>query len=161
VELYLRVRQSVFVAGRSRRETARLFGIARKTVDKLCTVSVPPGYRRRAAPTKPTLDEFTGIIDPILAEDQRMPQKQRHTATRIYERLRDEYGFMGKYTIVKGYIHDRQLRSKQMFVPLHHPAGHAQAEFGDAMGVIGGVAQKIHFFCLDLPQSDAIFVRLS
>ena len=33
VELYLRVRQSVFVEGRSRRETARLFGIARKTVD--------------------------------------------------------------------------------------------------------------------------------
>jgi hypothetical protein len=68
---------------------------------------------------------------------------------------------VGKYTIVKGYSHDRQLRSKQRFVPLHHPAGHAQAEFGDAMGVIGGVAQKIHFFCLDLPQSDAIFVRLS
>ena len=47
VELYLRVRQSVFVAGRSRRETARLFGIARKTVDKMCTFSAPPGYRRR------------------------------------------------------------------------------------------------------------------
>jgi transposase len=159
VELYLRVRQSVFVEGRSRRETARLFGIARKTVDKMCTFSVPPGYRRSAVPTKPKLDEFTGIIDQILAEDQRMPQKQRHTAKRIYERLRDEYGFVGKYTIVKGYIHDRQLRSKEMFIPLHHPAGHAQADFGEAMGVIGGVAQKIHFFCMDLPQSDAIFVK--
>ena len=46
-----------------------------------------------------------------------------------------------------------------MFVPLHHPAGHAQVDFGEAMGVIAGVAQKIHFFCLDLPQSDAIFVK--
>ena len=37
VELYLRVRQSVFVEGRSRRETARLFGIARKTVEAYLT----------------------------------------------------------------------------------------------------------------------------
>jgi transposase len=159
VELYLRVRQSVFVEGRSRRETARLFGIARKTVDKMCTFSVPPGYRRSSAPSRPKLDGFTGIIDQILANDQHMPPKQRHTAKRIYDRLRNEYGFAGKYTIVKGYIHDRQLRSKEMFVPLHHPAGHAQVDFGEAMAVIGGVAQKIHFFCMDLPHSDAIFVK--
>jgi len=109
VDLYLRVRQSVFVEGRSRRETARLFGIARKTVDKMCTFSVPPGYRRQSVPTRPKLDGFTAIIDQILADDQRMPHKQRHTAKRIWERLCDEYGFSGRYTIVKGYVHDRQL----------------------------------------------------
>ena len=79
VELYLRVRQSVFVEGRSRRETARLFGIARKTVDKMCAFSAPPGYRRRSPAVKPKLDGFTGIIDQILADDQRMPAKQKHT----------------------------------------------------------------------------------
>jgi hypothetical protein len=47
VDLYLLVRQSVFIEGRSRRETARIFGIARKTVDKMCAFSVPPGYRRK------------------------------------------------------------------------------------------------------------------
>jgi len=159
VDLYLRVRQSVFVEGRSRRETARLFGIARKTVDKMCTFSVPPGYRRQSVPTRPKLDGFTAIIDQILADDQRMPHKQRHTAKRIWERLCDEYGFAGRYTIVKGYVHDRQLRSKEMFIPLHHPAGHAQVDFGEAMAKIGGVARKIHFFCMDLPHSDAIFVK--
>ena len=46
-----------------------------------------------------------------------------------------------------------------MFVPLHHPAGHAQVDFGEAMGLIGGVARKLHFFCMDLPHSDAIFVK--
>src|SRR3954469_10145016 len=159
VDLYLRVRQSVFVEGRSRRETARLFGNARKTVDKMCTFSVPPGYRRQSVPTRPKLDGFTAIIDQILADDQRMPHKQRHTAKRIWERLCDEYGFSGRYTIVKGYVHDRQLRSKEMFIPLHHPAGHAQVDFGEAMAKIGGVARKIHFFCMDLPHSDAIFVK--
>jgi hypothetical protein len=46
-----------------------------------------------------------------------------------------------------------------MFVPLAHAPGHAQADFGEAMVVIGGVEQKAHFFALDLPFSDACFVR--
>ena len=39
-----------------------------------------------------------------------------------------------------------------------HPPGHAQADFGEAIGVIGGVERKIHFLAMDLPHSDAIFV---
>ncbi len=159
VELYYRVRQSVFNEGRSRRETARHFGISRKTVDKMCVYSAPPGYRRKGPPAKPKLDGFTGIIDQILASDLSMPRKQRHTAKRIFERLRDEYGFKGKQTIVKDYVRDRKISSKQMFVPLHHPPGHAQVDFGEAIGVIGGVSQKIHYFCMILPHSDAIFVK--
>jgi hypothetical protein len=46
-----------------------------------------------------------------------------------------------------------------MFVPLAHPPGHAQADFGEAVAVIGGERQKVHFFCLDLPHSDAGFVK--
>ena len=47
-----------------------------------------------------------------------------------------------------------------MFVPLHHPAGHAQADFGEAMAVIGGVARKkVHFLAFDLPHSNACFVK--
>jgi transposase len=159
VELYLLVRQSVFMEGRSRRETARLFGIARKTVDKMCTFSVPPGYRRSSPPARPKLDGFTGIIDQIRADDAKMPAKQRHTAKRIFERLVAEHGFTGKYTIIKDYVHEQQLRSKEMFVPLHHPAGHAQVDFGEAIAVVGGVECKIHFFCMDLPHSDAPFVK--
>ena len=45
-----------------------------------------------------------------------------------------------------------------MFVPLAHPPGHAQVDFGEAIGVIGGVERKIHFFAFDLPHSDACFV---
>ena len=61
---------------------------------------------------KPKLDGVTGIIDQILADDQRMPAKQKHTAKRIFERLRDKYGFAGHYTIVKSYIHDRQVSAE-------------------------------------------------
>src|SRR5882757_3636507 len=45
-----------------------------------------------------------------------------------------------------------------MFVPLEHPPGHAQVDFGEALAVIGGIERKIHFFAFDLPHSDACFV---
>ncbi|WP_346137064.1 IS21 family transposase, partial [Streptomyces carpaticus] len=74
-------------------------------------------------------------------------------------RLRDECGFDGSYTIVKDYVRDRKRTGKEMFVPLSHPPGHAQADFGEALVVIGGVEQKAHFFALDLPHSDACYIR--
>ena len=46
-----------------------------------------------------------------------------------------------------------------MFVPLSHPPGHAQCDFGEALVVIGGVEQKAHCFVIDLPHSDGCFVK--
>ena len=57
-----------------------------------------------ASARRPKLDAFTGVIDQILREDQARPKKQRHTAKRIGERLRAEYGFTGGDTIVKAYV---------------------------------------------------------
>jgi transposase len=59
---------------------------------------------------------------------------------------------------VKDYVAGRHRRAQEMFVPLVHPPGHAQVDFGEAIGVIGGVERKIHFFAFDLPHSDACFV---
>ena len=88
-----------------------------------------------------------------------MPRKQRHTAKRIFERLRDEYGFEGQYTIVKDYVREHRRRSQEMFVPLSHPPGDAQCDFGEARVIISGVEQKAHCFVLDLPHSDGCFVK--
>ena len=159
VELYGRVRHACHVEGLSQREAARRFGIHRNTVRKMLAFSVPPGYRRTKPPLRPKLEAFTAIIDAILAADGASPPKQRHTAKRIYERLRAEHGFAGGYTTVKDYVRERRQRRREVFVPLVHPPGHAQADFGEAVAVIGGVRQKIHFFCLDLPHSDAGFVK--
>jgi transposase len=159
VELYGRVRHACHVEGLSQREAARRFGIHRNTVRKMLAFSVPPGYRRAKPPPRPKLGAFTAIIDQILAADCSAPLKQRHTAKRIFERLRAENGYAGSYTTVKAYVHEHRARSQEMFVPLAHPPGHAQADFGEAVAVIGGVRQKIHFFCLDLPHSDAGFLK--
>ena len=159
VELYARVRHACHVEGLSQREAARRFGIDPKTVAKMLRHAVPPGYRRTKPPARPKLDAFTAIIDQILTSDRSAPPKQRHTAKRIHDRLRAEYGFVGGYTTVKDYVREQRARTREVFVPLAHPPGHAQVDFGEAVAVIGGVRQKIHFFCLDLPHSDAGFVK--
>ncbi len=141
------------------REASREFGLHRDTVRKMLQYSVPPGYRRQRAAQRPKLEPYTGVIDRILEEDKGVPKKQRHTAKRISERLRAEYGFRGGYTIVKDYVRERRLRLREMYVPLVHPTGHAQCDFGQAKAVIGGVERKIHYFVLDLPHSDGCFVK--
>jgi transposase len=158
VELYGRVRHAVQIEGISARAAAERFGINPRTVAKMLKFSVPPGYVRTKPPFRPKLDPFTGVIDAIMAADKDRPKKQRHTAKRIFERLRDEHDFTGGMTIVKDYVAGWRQRTQEMFVPLVHPPGHAQADFGEATGVIGGVERKIHFLAIDLPHSDAIFV---
>lgn len=121
--------------------------------------SVPPGYQRSKPVRRPRLEGFTGFIDVILHDDKTQPKKQHHSAKRIFERLREEHGFKGGYTIVKDYVREKTQRSQEMFVPLVHPPGHAQVDFGEAVVKIAGVKQKAHFLVMDLPHSDAGFVK--
>ena len=143
----------------SRREAARVFNLHRETVGKMLACSAPPGYRRQSPPRRPKLEPFTPIIDRILENDLRVPRKQRHTAQRIFQRLRDEHRFSGGYTIVKDYVREHRRQAREMFVPLSHSPGHAQCDFGEALVVIGGVEQKAHCFVLDLPHSDGCFIK--
>ena len=159
MELYAAVRRSVYVEGLSERAAARRFGLARETVRKMLRYRLPPGYRRAQPIRRPKLDAFTGVIDQILREDQSRPKKQRHTAKRIGERLRAEYGFTGGDTIVKAYVRAQRLGGQEMFVPLAHPPGDAQADFGEALVVIAGVECKAHYLVVDLPHSDDGFVK--
>ena len=145
--------------GLSERAAARRFGLARETVRKMLRDRRPPGYRRGQPARRPKLDAFTGVIDQILREDQARPKKQRHTAKRIGERLRAEYGFTGGDTIVKAYVRAQRLGGQEMFVPLTHPPGDAQADFGEALVVIAGVEQKAHYLVVDLPHRDDGFVQ--
>ena len=159
VELYGRVRLAVLRDGLSGREAARLFGIDRGTVAKILKHLVPPGYRRAMPVRRPKLAEHVGFIEQILDEDETAPRKQRHTAQRLFERLRDERGYDGSYSTVRDYVRPRRQARKEVFVPLRHQPGHAQADFGEAVVVLGGVERKVRFFVMDLPQSDAIFVK--
>ena len=158
MEIYGRVRRAVRVEGKSQRAVAREFGLSRDTVRKMLEYAVPPGYRRQQPIKRPKLGPWLGVIDAILNDDKQRPAKQRHTSKRIFERLKEEHGFTGGYTIVKDYVRTATLRRQEMFVPLMHPAGEAQVDFGEALVVIAGVEQKAHYLAMDLPHSDDCFV---
>jgi len=59
---------------------------------------------------------------------------------------------------VKDYLRSSKLGSREMFVPLVHPAGEAQADIGEAVVAIGGVESKALYLAMDLPHSDDCFV---
>ncbi|MGB9202801.1 MAG: IS21 family transposase [Terriglobales bacterium] len=158
VEIYGRIRRAVLVEGRSQRSVAREFGLARVTVRKMLGYSIPPGYRRKEPVKRPKLGPWLGVIDAILEEDKKQPAKQRHTAKRIFDRLRAEHAFGGGYTIVKDYVRSASLRQREVFIPLVHGAGTAQADFGEAVVIVGGEQQKAHYLAIDLPHSDDCFV---
>src|SRR3954454_12005190 len=140
------------------RQAAREFGLSRKSIRKMLQFSLPPGYARKKPVQRPKLGPWQGVIDQILLEDQSQPKKQRHTAKRVWDRLKAEHRFDGGYTIVKDYVRQARLQRKEVFVPLAHPPGDAQADFGEALVVIAGAEQKAHFQCFDLPHSDDCFV---
>ena len=66
VESYAAVRRFVFLEGHSRREAARVFGLSRDTIAKMCRYSAPPGYVRSGPATKPKLGPLVPVIEAIL-----------------------------------------------------------------------------------------------
>ena len=113
VELYGLVRRAVMLEGLSHRATARRFGIDRGTVAKMIRHPTPPGYQRKIPVRRPKLAEHEAFIGQILDNDERAPAKQRHTAQRIFERLRDERGFDGGYSTVRDYVRSRRRVRKE------------------------------------------------
>ena len=159
VELYAKIRRAVLIDGLSRRDAAKRFGVHRNSISKMLRYSVPPGYRRRERPVSRKLGGHTEWIDQVLESDRNVHKKQRHTAQRIFDRLRDEEGYLGGHTIVREYVAQKLLRTREMFVPLSHRPGHAQADFGEADAIIASKKVRFHYFCVDLPHSDGCFVK--
>lgn len=159
VETYLKVRQAYYNESKSTRQIARELGITRWSVRKMIKNAGPPGYTRQQEIISAKLKDHITWMDEILEADKKAHPKQRHTAKRLYDRLREERSFTGKYTIVREYVARKRLRSKEMFVPLSHDPGMAQCDFGEAQVRIKGLLCKAHYLVMQLPFSDAVFVK--
>jgi transposase len=122
------------------RQAAREFGLSRKTIRKMLEFSVPPGYKEEAG-SRPETGPWLGIMDQSW---KRMKPGEKATAYGTAD-LRPAQG----RARLPGGLHDREglcaearLRHKEVFVPLTHPPGDAQADFGEALAVVDGVEQK-------------------
>jgi transposase len=153
------IRRAVLVQGASKRAVCRQYKIAHKTLNKILAHSEPPGYRQSMPRPRIKLAPYLPIIEEILAADRAAPAKQRHTAKRIFERLRDEHGYDGGITQVKVAVARLRRHAAEVFVPLAHEPGRAQFDFGEAAVTIAGQSCKAHFAVMSLPYSDAFFIR--
>ena len=157
MENWAEIRRRVLVDGLSKRAACREYDLHWDTLTKILSHAEPPGYRRTAPRPRPKLDPFLGVIHQILEGDKKAPRKQRHTAIRIFQRLRDEHGYRGGLTVVKEAVAAWRLRSAEVFVPLAHPPGEAQVDFGEAEVTLDGRPAKVAVFVMTLPYSDALF----
>ena len=145
--------------GMSIREIARTFHHSRRKVrDVLRGAGEPTKYRTRLTQPAPRLGAYHEIILEILQQDESEPPKQRHTVTRIFERLRDEHGYSGSYSTVRRFVIKHRQQHKETFIPLdHQPGQRIEADFGEIQVDFPEGRRKVNVLILVWSHSNAPF----
>lgn len=109
-------------------------------------------------PWKPQIDQW-------LKDDLKAPRKQRHTAHRVFERLKEIYeDFNCSYRTVASYVklkkEELNLREDEPILPLIHRPGECQGDFGAVDFIENGVRISGKFFVLDFPYSNCAFAQI-
>lgn len=143
--------------GDSISEIARKTGVSRNTVYKYLEKDdfSPELPARTARPSK--LDQYKPVIDAWLEDDAANWRKQRHTAKRIWERLRDEYGADVGCSTVRRYVSEARAARKALdgqHLDLDWHPGEAQADFGEADFCVRGVKTRMKYFVVSFPYSN-------
>jgi transposase len=160
MQLWTEIRRLVLTKQKTKRAICQEHHLHWKTLQKILNHAEPPGYRQRQPRAKPKLDRFLPIIHEILEQDKKCPPKQRHTIQRIFARLRTEHEYAGGISVVGDAVRAWRAGTAEVFMPLSHPAGEAQADFGEAVVRLQGKETKVAYFVISLPFSDAFFCQV-
>ena len=159
VDHYELIRRKRLVDGLSIRAISRELGHSRKTIRKALKHATPPGYQRCQPVALPVMDKVGQMVHAWLEQDRQRPPKQRHTAQRIYERLRDEHSFKGSASTVRRYVSKLKATGQEVFMPLQFdPGEEAQVDWHSGWIIENGVQRKVQFFCMRLCFSKASVV---
>ena len=145
-------------------ELSRLTGRSRNTIKKAIR-GEPWGYKERKAQAYPAVGPYISIIEQWLTNDKAQPKKQRHTARRIYNRLKSEHGYQGSESNIRRYVRIARMElgfdlSSQVFIPCEPDAGQeAEVDWGTATVVLAGESVRLKFFCMRSKFSGKHFVR--
>ena len=163
VDQYDLIRTSYRVYGKRIKEIARETGHSKNTIKKVLRGEYT-GYKARDQQPFPVLGPFRDIIDGWLQDDKDRPKKQRHTAVRIYHRLKTEHDFRGAETTVRRYVREAKqqmgLTGRTVYIPSDPEAGvEGEVDWGRCWAIIGGKETQLKFFCMRSKFSGKHFVR--
>src|SRR6266516_4853493 len=164
VELFEAIRREYEFGVGTIQGVARKLGVHRRLVREALNGAVPSEQPSRPRP-RPRLEPLAGFIDAILEADRQAPRKQRHTAHRIYVRLRQE---RSEHPIaeptVRRYVRERKaalgLLARETFVPQSYAWGtEAQVDWYEAYADLGDERLKLQVFALRSMASGGAFHR--
>ena len=89
MDWWTKIRLEILRGETSKREILRREGIHWETLKKILEYSEPPGYRTQSSRPKPKIGPYLEQIAQIIEDDKQFPKKQRHTAVRIYQRIKE------------------------------------------------------------------------
>ena len=159
VEEREQLRRAYHVEHKSVRQIARDYQVARQTVRKALAAAAPATYTLRVPRPSPKLGPYQAHIAELLAENTRLPRKQRYTSHKIFEVLQAQ-GYTGSEARVRGYIAQlrRSTQRPAVYLPLEFdPGTDAQVDWGEAEAIIAGVQQTVQFFVMRLCHSRRVF----
>ena len=144
------IRKCVIKKGESINSVANRTGHDWRTIQKYVDKEDFNEDIKTCSTGKSKLDKVKPIIDKWLQDDLKMPVKQRHTAVRIFNRLNSEYSkiFDASIRTVSTYVAAKKKElfgNNDAFLPLSHPAGEAQADFGEFIFAEGGAETKGYY----------------
>ena len=160
MDRWVEIRRRVLTKELSKRGACKEYDLEWRTLQRILKHEEPAGYQMKEPRQKRKLAAFLPIIHEILEQDRQAPKKQRHTAQRIFDRLRTEHQYDGGLTIVKDAVRAWKQRQAEVFVPLAHRPGEAQVDFGEAQVRLRGEQVQVALFVMTLPYSDAIFCQV-
>jgi len=159
------LRKMYFEDGENISQIQKKTGFDRKTIRKFINKKDWNDLVQVPIERESKLDRFKPEIDQWLEADKEMRKKQRHTAKRVYDRLKEQYKdeFDCSYRTIAKYVAEKKnclYESKQGFLPLEHKPGEAQIDFGKAEFVENGKNYYGSYLNISFPYSNAGFVQL-
>lgn len=164
MELFEQIRREYEYGAGSIRAVAKKLGVHRRLIRQALEDAVPP-ERKKPQRKQPRLSGVKDFIDGVLAQDRNAPRKQRHTARRIYLRIRQELPEAAvSESTVRRYVCERkremQMDAREVFIAQTYAFGdEAQVDWYEAFADFSGDRQKVYLFCMRSMASGAAFHR--